>query len=163
MISIKPLPGNMTMRDAAALIATGLGSGRLHPAPGTWGTAAAWLIGLVLMSQGKLVLLAALVAALIAGIWAIEKYEAAAGTHDSGMIVIDEWAGIWIAMLLIAPYWDQLILAFFAFRALDILKPWPIRWLDRNVKGAWGVMADDLLAGAAAGLIVYGYGLWMLS
>jgi len=54
-----------------------------------------------------------------------------------------------------------LFLALFAFRFFDILKPWPISWLDQKVKGASGVMLDDLLAGLCAGLCVYGYGLWM--
>lgn len=162
MISLKPLPGNLSMRDPVALICTGLGLGRISPAPGTWGTLGAWVIGLILMSQGKLIILLALVAAMIAGIWAIEKFQAASGDHDSGMIVIDEWAGIWLTLLLAAPFWDQLILSFVAFRLFDILKPWPIKWIDRNVKGAWGVMADDLAAGLAAGLVVYGYGLWTL-
>lgn len=163
MISIKPLPSMMTMKDPAVLIATGLGSGRLAPAPGTWGTAAAWVIGLMLMSQGKAVIALAIAASIIAGLWAVEKFEAACGSHDNGMIVIDEWAGIWVTLLLAAPFWDQLILGFAVFRLFDIWKPWPIRWLDKNVAGAWGVMIDDIVAGLAAGLCVYGYGLWTLS
>jgi len=163
MISIKSLPNHLTLRNPAALIATGFGSGLIHPAPGTWGTLAAWILGLMVMSQGKVILLLALLAAVIAGLWAIEKFQAASGEHDSGMIVIDEWAGIWLAMLLIAPFWDQIILVFVLFRIFDIWKPWPIGWMDKNIKGAWGVMADDLAAGALAGAIVYGYGLWTVS
>lgn len=156
-LDYKPLPAGLTMKNPAALIATGFGSGRMYPAPGTWGTLAAWVIGFVM---SKPALIVALVLAVIGGLWAIKKYEAQSATHDSGMIVIDEWAGVWLAMLF-ASFLDQAILAFVLFRALDIIKPGLIGWLDKNVSGAWGVMADDLAAGLAAGIIVYGYGLWM--
>ncbi len=157
MLSYKPLPAGLSMKNPAALIATGFGSGRMYPAPGTWGTAAAWVLGFVL---SKPVLIAAFILALAGGLWAIRKYEAQTATHDSSMIVIDEWAGIWLAMIF-STYWDQAVLAFVLFRALDIWKPGLVGWLDKNVSGAWGVMADDLAAGLAAGIIVYGYGLWM--
>jgi phosphatidylglycerophosphatase A len=157
MISIKPLPGTMTMKDPAALIATGLGLGRLYPAPGTWGTLVAWLMGLLMT---KPVLIVAFIAACAAGLWAAKEFEKADNGHDNGMIVIDEWAGIWLTMMF-ASFWDQAILAFVLFRFFDVLKPWPIRWLDKNVPGAAGVMVDDLAAGLAAGVLVYGYGLWI--
>lgn len=162
MIGLKPLPGGLTLKNPAALICTGFGSGLVHPAPGTWGTLVAWVIAL-LLGMDKILLLLALLAAMIAGIWAIEKFESTSGSHDSGMIVIDEFAGIWVTLLFAAPFWDQLILAFVLFRAFDVVKPWPIRWLDKNVHGAWGVMLDDLAAGLAAGICLYGYGLWTTS
>jgi phosphatidylglycerophosphatase A len=105
----------------------------------------------------------ALIAACIAGMWAVEKFQSASATHDLRMIVIDEWIGIWLALLLCAPRWDQLVLAFALFRLFDIWKPWPIRFLDKNVKGAAGVIVDDVLAGVLAGLCVFGYGQWMMS
>lgn len=159
MISIKPLPAGMTMKDPAALIATGFGSGRLSPAPGTWGTVVAWILA-ILMTKPAIML--ACVIALLAGLWAIQNYETKSKTHDSGMIVIDEWAGMWLA-LSFATYWDQAVLAFVLFRVLDIKKPGTIGWLDKNVSGPWGVMLDDLAAGLAAGICVYGYGLWTAS
>lgn len=165
MISIAPLPGKLRMRDPAALIATGLGSGRLTPAPGTWGSVLAWIIAIafLLPAGGKAVLVIALIAACIAGWWAIEKFEEQSLTHDSGMIVIDEFAGIWLTLLLVGPFWDQLILALIMFRVFDVWKPFPIGWLDKNLSGAFGIMADDIVAGLAAGLCVYGYGLlWTL-
>lgn len=161
MIRITPLPGNLSMRDPAVLIATGLGSGRLTPASGTWGTLAAWVLALFLLSHGKVVLILALLAAVIAGFWAIEKYEAASNDHDSGTIVIDEWAGIWLTLLFAAPFWDHLLLSFLLFRLFDIWKPWPIRWLERNISGPSGVIVDDLAAGLLAGICVYGYATWI--
>ena len=155
---IAPLPAPLSMRDPAVLIATGFGSGRMAPAPGTWGSVAAWLIGLCMP---KTLLLAGIVLATLAGLWAVRRMEQKSGLHDAGMIVIDEWAGVWIAMLFATPAMPSLLLALLAFRFFDILKPWPIGWLDKNVSGAAGVMVDDLLAGLFAGLCVWGANLWM--
>lgn len=73
------------------------------------------------------------------------------------MIVIDEVAGMWIALI---PVFGQsllfVLLAFALFRFFDILKPWPISWLDKNINGAAGVMADDILAGAFAAFCLIG-------
>ncbi len=157
-LEYKPLPDGMTMKNPAALIATGFGSGRMYPAPGTWGSLAAWVIGFV-MDKPTLVVAFAIVT--LAGLWAAARFEKESGSHDNGMVVIDEWAGLWLAMLF-AQFWDQAVLAFVLFRVFDIWKPGPIGWLDKNVTGAAGVMADDLAAGLASGIIVYGYGLWII-
>ena len=156
-LAFKPLPEGMTMKNPAVMIATGFGSGRMYPAPGTWGTLAAWVIGFVMT---KHVLAVAFVIACVAGWWAAKKFEEQSQSHDNAMIVIDEWAGVWLAMLC-ATFWDQSVLAFVLFRVFDIWKPGPIRWIDEKVGGAWGVMLDDIVAGLFAGIIVYGYGLWI--
>ncbi len=157
MIKITPLPVGLQWRNPAVLIATGLGSGRLSPAPGTWGTLAAWLLALALPKTAIIFLL---VAACAAGFWAITEFQKKSGTHDNGMIVIDEWAGIWIAMLF-ANSPEGLLLALLLFRIFDVLKPWPVSHFDKNVHGAEGVMLDDIVAGIMAGICVYGAGLWM--
>jgi phosphatidylglycerophosphatase A len=159
MMAFKPLPAGMTMKNPAALIATGFGSGRMHPAPGTWGTLAAWVLGFVMTKHALAI---AFIVAMLAGLWAVRRFEAESASHDNGMIVIDEWAGMWLAMMF-ASFWDQAVLAFVLFRFFDIWKPWPIRWMDKNIAGAWGVMVDDVAAGLAAGVLVYGYGLWIAS
>ena len=156
-LDYKPLPTGMSMKNPATLIATGFGSGRMYPMPGTWGSMAAWILAFVV---SKPVLIVAFVLACIGGLWAAKHFEDQSHSHDSNMIVIDEWAGMWLAMLF-ASFLDQAVLAFVLFRVFDIWKPGLIGWLDKNVSGAWGVMADDLAAGLAAGIIVYGYGLWM--
>ncbi len=156
---ITPLPAGLSPQDPAALIATGFGSGRISPAPGTWGTLAAWGLGLLLPHA---LLPVAVLLACAAGWWAVTRFQTQSGTHDAGMIVIDEWAGVWIAMAFAAPQaWDQLALAFVLFRLFDIMKPWPICWIDQRVNGASGVMLDDLLAGLWAGLCIYGYQQWI--
>ena len=77
------------------------------------------------------------------------------GEHDSGSIVIDEFAGLFITLWLLPaePLWW--IAGFLVFRLIDIAKPWPINWLDRRVKGGWGIMLDDVVAGgmSAAALL----------
>ncbi|TCH96435.1 phosphatidylglycerophosphatase A [Roseococcus sp. SYP-B2431] len=122
------------------------GIGFLRPAPGTWGSAAVLPIAL-------LPAWAALVAALVftlAGYWAVARLPEAAA--DPGWVVVDEAAGQSLA-LAAASGWIGVALAFALFRAFDILKPGPVGWADRR-KGAFGVMADDVIAGAMAAAIL---------
>jgi len=135
------------------LVATMGGVGRLNPAPGTWGS-------LVVLPVALLGPLAALMLALLVtliGFYAVRKVLRDTPNQDPGWIVVDEAAGMLIALAglsLGASIWGVLI-AFGLFRILDILKPWPISWADQQ-KGAFGVMLDDIVAGAlvAAALIL---------
>ena len=143
-------------------ICTGLGSGLIRPAPGTWGSLAALLFALPILGGGfaqeKLFVIIALSVGL--GIYAANIWEKHTGSHDDGRIVIDEFAGMWIAMLpltvtgLFTPL--NLALSFGLFRFFDIIKPWPIGWLDKHVSGGLGVMIDDVIAGlfASAALLL---------
>jgi phosphatidylglycerophosphatase A len=104
---------------------------------------------------------ALLIAAVtVAGIWAADVADEVWGTHDSGRIVIDEVAGYWVTVAVFdRGDWATLLIGFALFRAFDILKPPPIRWLDQNLPGGVGVMLDDVAAGvlgaAALGALVY--------
>lgn len=144
-------------------IATAGGLGLLRPAPGTWGslgaaaTGAAW----ILLAPGALItagLAAAALAATIAGIPAAGNAARQLGCDDPSQVVVDEVAGQWLALalipatVLVASPALAIILAFMAFRAFDIVKPWPISWLETLPRG-WGIMADDLAAGLCAGLL----------
>ena len=131
-------------------------------APGTAGSLAALVSGMALLAISPALLPLAAAGAVIGGLWAIQACGAAAEPGgDPGWVVIDEFAGQWIAMLPLvlladAQVWNMPLLAlgFVAFRALDILKPGPIGWADRQA-GAAGIMADDVIAGVgAAGLVV---------
>jgi len=142
----------------ARVIASGFGSGYVPRAPGTAGSLLALVAGALLMLAlpGALpwTLVAAAVAAALGGMWAIR---AACVGGDPGWVVIDEVAGQWVAMLGLArPAWPGLLAAFLLFRLLDIAKPGPIGWADRQ-GGAVSVMADDVIAGAGAALL-----LWLL-
>lgn len=137
-------------------ICTGFGSGLIRPAPGTWGSLAALFFALPILGGGfaqeKLFVMIALSIAL--GIYTANIWEKYTGSHDDGRIVIDEFAGMWIAMLpltvagLFTPL--NLALSFGLFRFFDIVKPWPIGWLDKHVSGGLGVMIDDVIAGLFA-------------
>ena len=65
-------------------------------------------------------------------------------------IVWDEFVGMWLTLLLAPPGWAWILIGFCLFRTFDILKPWPINWVDKNVKGGLGIMLDDVLAGIMA-------------
>lgn len=141
----------------AKRIATGFGIGHFKPAPGTWGSFVAlpfaWVIELILGPGG--LAFAALVAALT-GVWAGGAYAAWSGKRDPREVVIDEIAGQWLTLAIVAAAMGRLSftalgVGFLAFRILDIVKPQPARRAEK-LRGGWGVMADDLVAGAYAGL-----------
>lgn len=155
----------------SVILASWFWSGWIRPAPGTWGTLAAlpfaWAIWHVF---GPSALLIAAAAAFASGCWAAGRYDALSGGHDSGEIVIDEVAGVWLTLALmgllipeIAAYPAAVAYAsgFLAFRLFDIAKPFPISWLDRRVGGGLGVMLDDIVAGLFAFAAVYaGYAVY---
>lgn len=142
------------LRSPTLLLAFGFGSGLAPKAPGTMGTIAAiplwWLLAqLPLASYLMVVLVSAIIGIYICGAAAKTL-----GVHDHGGIVWDEFVGFWIAMAALPVTWTSLILGFVLFRFFDIVKPWPISWLDKKVSGGFGIMIDDVIAGiAAAGII----------
>lgn len=141
------------MRRVAWWISAGGGVGLVRPASGTAASAVATLLGAGLLAVGWPLLAAAAVAASLGGAWAIR---AAGIAGDPGFVVIDEVAGQWVALLgLTQPGVRGVLGAFLLFRLLDVAKPGPVGWLDRR-GGAWGVMGDDLIAGAIAAVVVWG-------
>ena len=131
------------------LVATMGGVGRLKPAPGTWGSLV--VLPAVLLGPVPALLLAILVTLI--GFYAVREVLRETPDQDPGWIVVDEAAGMLIALAglsMTASIWGVLI-AFGLFRIFDIFKPWPISWADRQ-KGAFGVMLDDVVAGALAAL-----------
>ena len=142
------------LRSPTLLLAFGFGSGLSPKAPGTLGTLAAiplWWLLAQLPLAGYLIVV--LVSAII-GIYICGAAAKTLGVHDHGGIVWDEFVGLWIAMAALPVTWTSVILGFVLFRLFDILKPWPISWLDKKVSGGFGIMIDDVIAGlAAAGII----------
>jgi phosphatidylglycerophosphatase A len=136
----------------ARLIASGCGCGFIPYAPGTAGSAVAVLSGALLMQMPPYALPAAVLLATLGGLWAVH---AANVEGDPGWVVIDEFAGQWLALLGLArASFTGILAAFLIFRVLDIAKPGPIGWADRQ-KSAAGVMADDVIAGAIAACILW--------
>ncbi len=132
--------------------ASGFYSGYAPFASGTVGT----LVGIalyLLLSQLSVIPYSILTVAVIAaGTGLASKAETILGEKDSGVIVIDEIAGFFITMWALPTTWATVALGFLLFRFYDVLKPFPIRRIDRNLPGGWGVMLDDLLAGVYANL-----------
>ncbi len=121
--------------------------GYLRPGPGTWGSLAGAVIWWFLVPPVLWIHIALVVAVSIVGLWASHQIERLTGTNDPGIIVIDEVAGQWLALVGCGPVLWQFATGFVLFRLLDILKPGPINKVQAFPRGR-GVMADDLLAGA---------------
>lgn len=134
-------------RSPILFLGFGLGSGLIKPAPGTWGTllGLAIFVPILLWSQTAAWLL--FVISVILGNFICGKSAEIMGVHDHSGIVWDEFAGIWLVLLLLPEqslwFW---VMAFISFRFFDIVKPWPIRQVDRKVSGGFGIMLDDIIA-----------------
>ena len=143
----------------AALVATFGGAGRLKPAPGTWGSAAALGLAVPLhLLGGQLALGVAAFVAFGAGLWGAGAYAKAQGAKDPSEVVIDEVAGLWLVFAFIPLTAVTALLGFALFRLFDIAKPWPISLANTAVPGAFGIMLDDCLAGLAAAAVLWGAG-----
>ncbi|MFW2177473.1 MULTISPECIES: phosphatidylglycerophosphatase A [unclassified Moraxella] len=151
----------------------GLGSGLPKKAPGTWGTVGGLIVAIPLMMLGFLGFLVVIILGCLVGSYICGKTSDLMNVHDDPHIVWDEWVGMWITLLPIVwviplfkiPCVDgndlmsckqqviiyMLILAFILFRFFDIIKPFPIKWVDKNVSGGFGILIDDVLAGVMAG------------
>ena len=147
------LPPHLRFFSPAALIATFFGSGLLKPASGTWGALAALAPGLLIAERfGASGLLIGAALAYGLGHWASTVWINGTEDKDPSPIVIDEVAGLWLTLTLAPLTPLGAALAFGVFRFFDIVKPWPVRWADKNIGGATGIMLDDILAGIWAAL-----------
>ena len=157
------LPPDVAFWRPPTLVATWFGVGLLPLAPGTWGSISALPIAWYLHAAfgAWAVALAALVVFAI-GWWASENFAKRGYPSDPSYIVVDEVAGQLVALAPAALDPVFYAIALIGFRVFDIMKPWPVGWADREVKGGLGVMLDDLLAGVyvAAILII---ATWLLS
>lgn len=134
--------------------ATWFGMGRVRQAPGTVGTLGALPVILVLYALGYWPYLIGAVLISYFAIEVAERYEKKYQAHDPKEVVIDEVAGFVVAMAWLPFTWQSFLYAFLLFRFLDIVKPYPIRWIDEKSRGGLGVVADDLLAGIITNIIL---------
>ena len=139
------------LRNPIHLLAFGLGSGCAPKAPGTFGTLAAIPFWWLLLQDVPLIpYICVLIAGFAFGVYLCEQTSKDLGVHDHGGIVWDEWIGLWITYLALPSGIEWIIIGFALFRFFDIIKPWPIKWLDQKVHGGFGIMIDDVLAGIFA-------------
>jgi phosphatidylglycerophosphatase A len=137
----------LPLSDPAVLVATGCGIGLLPAAPGTWASLAALPVGWAIETwSGIPGLLGAAAIAFFAGWWASGRVAAASGIFDPGFVVIDEIAGQWLSLVAVPRDWRFYLAAILLFRLFDIWKPFPVSWLDRTIKGGFGIMLDDIAA-----------------
>jgi phosphatidylglycerophosphatase A len=141
---------------ARAWIATGFGAGYAPVAPGTFGSI--WGIGLVWglhRAGGHGAVLTGFLLVTLLGFWSAADAERRFGRPDPGCVVVDEIAGQMLSLLVLAPTTPTLVAGFLLFRLLDIVKPFPAGRLE-SLPGSSGIMADDLLAGIYANLVLRG-------
>ncbi len=143
----------------ATLVATFFGAGRLKPGPGTWGSIAAVIVWALISSRippdartWATIMAAALVTLI--GIPAATQVERASGVKDPQFVVIDEVAGQLVTLIAVPLAWKTFLVGLILFRVFDILKPPPIRVLERLPEGT-GIVVDDLGAGLYALAVVH--------
>ena len=148
------------------LVAVGFGSGLAPIAPGTFGTLAAIPLFYVLALLSIEYYILALIITSLTGFWFCHVTTKAMGVHDHKAIVWDEFVGYWITMLPVLMLYPDInlgaeipftwvVVGFILFRFFDVLKPFPISWLDKKVEGGVGIMIDDIVAGAFSAIILF--------
>lgn len=142
--------------NAAKTISTCFGIGYLPKAPGTWGSLIALPVAYLTSFWGNTGILASLIILIfIIGIWASNITSRHMDVADPSQIVIDEFVGQWVTLLVVPPNLILYFLGFILFRLFDIFKPWPVSWIDQNIKGGLGIMLDDLFAAIYAAFVLW--------
>jgi len=150
------------LANPAHLLSFGFGSGLLPKAPGTFGTIVAVPIYLMMARLSLQSYLALLMMFIFLGFWLCDYTAEVLGEHDHPAIVWDEIVGYLITMIAAPAGWLWLLLGFVLFRLFDILKPWPVRWADKQLTGGLGIMLDDILAAGMAWLVMQGLALLLV-
>lgn len=157
----------MAFESRIKLLATWFGFGRAPKAPGTFGTIGAIPVVFAFGFFGELGYMAATVLFSAFSIWVAQMYEEfIAEEHDSKEFVMDEVAGFLVAMTWVPFTISTVVMGFALFRFFDVVKPWPISWCDKKIPGGVGTVADDLVAGIFANIVLqliltkFGVAIW---
>ena len=138
----------------ATVLATFFGVGRMPFAPGTVASAVALpLAWLILWKLGAIALVLGSLAAYLIGIWSTGEYARTSGKDDPSECVIDEVAGQWLACAAATLSFPGFAIAFVLFRLFDITKVWPVSEGEK-LPGGWGIMSDDMIAGALVAVLI---------
>lgn len=134
-------------------IATVFFIGHLPLAPGTWGSAASLLIWYFIPEMNMIVFSSIIIILFILGLISAKKVAEHENNPDPSKVVIDEWVGMWITLLIVPKTWQWMAGSFLLFRFFDISKLFPMRQIEKLKKG-WGIMLDDVVAGIYSLLIL---------
>lgn len=137
----------------ATVVASGFGSGYSPVAPGTAGSLVGLVLWLPLASSPPVVSVSAMLLVTALGIWAGDRTARRLQRKDPGLVVVDEIAGMWVTLMFLPLTPLSAALGFFCFRVMDVFKPWPARRFEQ-LPGGLGIMADDLMAGVYANLLL---------
>lgn len=147
------IPPRTVFQNPACFMALGAGAGLAPRAPGTFGT----LVGiplLFLMPQHIGLNLLVIAVLFAVGVWCCDVCAKELGVHDHPGIVWDEVVGYLLVMVAVPRTLLFVVLGFILFRFFDILKPWPIKVVDQNVHGGFGIMVDDVVAAVFAAIVL---------
>ena len=142
------------LKRPVCFLGLGFGSGLAPFAPGTFGTIAAIPIYMLMEPLPLTIYLLVTTIFFILGIYICQKSADWLGKDDPSAVVWDEIVGYLVTMIAAPAGWQWIIIGFVLFRLFDILKPWPISWLDKNLHGGLGIMVDDVVAGVFAAFLL---------
>jgi phosphatidylglycerophosphatase A len=152
-VPVRALPLSAPFVSVANFFALGFGSGLAPKAPGTFGTLLG--VAIFLITPASLTLYIAAVAGMFClGVWCCHRCAIQLGVHDHPAIVWDEVVGYLIVMISVPRTLSWIVAGFVIFRFFDIIKPWPIGWVDRHIHGGLGIMLDDVLAAAYSAIVM---------
>lgn len=145
---------SISLADPGHMLSLGLGAGLVPKAPGTWGSLLAVPLFIVLHPYGHTTYVVAVAGLFVLGVYLSGRTARALGVHDHSAIVIDEVVGMLVTWVGTGPGWLTVVAGFVLFRFFDIVKPWPVRRIDREFTGGMGIMLDDVVAGAMAAAVL---------
>ena len=147
-----PIP-DAVFQKPLYFIAFGFGTGVIPVAPGTFGTLFAMFLYALLPPLSFIYHLAITLLLIVASIYICGKVSREIKLHDHTGMCLDEFPGFFVSMLFAPSGWMGMLFAFLLFRFFDIVKPWPINWVDKHVHGGFGMVLDDVLAGVFVSII----------
>lgn len=140
-------PDKTWLKNPLHCLSLGFGCGLSPLMPGTVGTLPGVVVYLLMMNLNMMLYLSITLLIIGIGAWVADYTSVALGGRDHKAIVVDEIVGFLVACIGLPTNWFYLVSAFILFRIFDIAKPWPISFIDKQIKGGAGIVSDDLVAG----------------